>query len=335
MSKMYKISIQKRITICMVINIILIILLASSAYLNYKYFLHEYTILVESFNNISSFYNGNSEAFIELRQYFLSRNDEHLKDLHIKLEQCRQNSTYLKNAVQQDKHYWAFVDLTNMLDSLEDAMYSTINFIQDNKTSDAYKQFNEAANITNLIERTQKRYYNIQLVEMQISWERFLIRWQQQQKTNMVIVVLSFSFCMVFALLFTRSITRPINKLVSRVTKISEGDYDIPKIEVKGKDEISVLLSAFNRMAASLKYYVGEMKQKAKLQEQLLEEENENLRMKNFIKETQFQVLQAQIKPHFLFNTLSMISHMAYLEGANQTVDILEATTDLLKYNLN
>ena len=68
---------------------------------------------------------------------------------------------------------------------------------------------------------------------------------------------------------------------------------------------------------------------------QLLESENDHLRIKELLTKTELKALQSQVNPHFLFNTLSIISKTAYIENASQTVDMLESTTALLRYSLD
>ncbi|WP_269799474.1 sensor histidine kinase [Bacillus sp. FJAT-44742] len=52
------------------------------------------------------------------------------------------------------------------------------------------------------------------------------------------------------------------------------------------------------------------------------------------LKETQLKVLQSQVNPHFLFNTLNTISRIAYLEGSNQTQDVTYLLSKILRYSL-
>jgi len=61
----------------------------------------------------------------------------------------------------------------------------------------------------------------------------------------------------------------------------------------------------------------------------------ENLRISNRLKSSELKALQMQINPHFLFNTLNMISQTAYLENADQTVELLGSTAKLLRYTLD
>nr|WP_275950534.1 sensor histidine kinase [Clostridium sp. MCC353] len=88
-------------------------------------------------------------------------------------------------------------------------------------------------------------------------------------------------------------------------------------------------------MADEVQASIRHVQEKSQLENQLLEKENENLKVKELLIETELKVLQGQMNPHFLFNTLSLISKMAYLEGAEKTSELMETTTDLLRYSLD
>lgn len=74
---------------------------------------------------------------------------------------------------------------------------------------------------------------------------------------------------------------------------------------------------------------------KAQIHEQLMKEENRNLRTEALLKETELNALHSKIKPHFLFNTLNMIQQTAYLENAQETRTMIEATAHLLRFYLD
>jgi len=52
------------------------------------------------------------------------------------------------------------------------------------------------------------------------------------------------------------------------------------------------------------------------------------------VSELELKALQSQINPHFLFNTLNVISKLAYIEGAERTSEWTISTSKLLRYNL-
>ncbi|WCK52628.1 PocR ligand-binding domain-containing protein [Aneurinibacillus sp. Ricciae_BoGa-3] len=68
--------------------------------------------------------------------------------------------------------------------------------------------------------------------------------------------------------------------------------------------------------------------------QKLMEELQLRAQLEKTLQETQLKVLQAQINPHFLFNTLNTISRLAYLENAAQTQDVTYALAKILRYSL-
>ncbi|MGX9134377.1 sensor histidine kinase [Rummeliibacillus sp. JY-2-4R] len=68
--------------------------------------------------------------------------------------------------------------------------------------------------------------------------------------------------------------------------------------------------------------------------QKLMEELQLRAQLEKTLQETQLKVLQSQINPHFLFNTLNTISRLAYLEGAEQTQEVTYALAKILRYSL-
>ena len=68
--------------------------------------------------------------------------------------------------------------------------------------------------------------------------------------------------------------------------------------------------------------------------QKLMEELEIRTRLEKTLKEAQLRVLQAQINPHFLFNTLNTISRLAYREGAEETQKVTYSLAKMLRYSL-
>ncbi|TWI56875.1 sensor histidine kinase [Halalkalibacter nanhaiisediminis] len=68
--------------------------------------------------------------------------------------------------------------------------------------------------------------------------------------------------------------------------------------------------------------------------EKLMKELQTRTALEKVLKETQLKVLQSQINPHFLFNTLNTISRIAYLENADQTQNVTYLLGNILRYSL-
>jgi len=154
------------------------------------------------------------------------------------------------------------------------------------------------------------------------------------QTIIILFILITSVLTMIFAVAFSKNVTRPILELTKSAKSVSMGIFDIEEIKPTGNDEISILGSAFNMMASNIKRLIDEIKEKAEIESKLKQREVENLEISNLLKETELKALQSQINPHFLFNTLSCIANTALIEGAEETCDLLESVSDLLRYNL-
>ncbi len=69
-------------------------------------------------------------------------------------------------------------------------------------------------------------------------------------------------------------------------------------------------------------------------QDQLLKEAHERAALEVALKEAQLRALKAQINPHFLFNSLTLLGYTALEEDAPRTEEIAYSLSDLLRYSL-
>ena len=115
----------------------------------------------------------------------------------------------------------------------------------------------------------------------------------------------------------SRSVTRPIQKLCSVTQKVAEGDFTV-KTKVENTDEISVLTQSFNDMTEEIGVLVEDIKKK-----------QANLH----IAET--KLLQAQINPHFLYNTLDTIVWLAEENKKEEVVSMVTALSEFFRTTLS
>lgn len=115
---------------------------------------------------------------------------------------------------------------------------------------------------------------------------------------------------------------------------IEQNDFSLPDIVWEGQDEIGQLVAAFNKMKHAMKSYVHTLKEKRAIEEQLYQQELDKANLEQRFSFAQLQLLKSQLNPHFLFNTLNMITRMSQLEEAPVTAEMLVAMSNLLRYSL-
>lgn len=128
-----------------------------------------------------------------------------------------------------------------------------------------------------------------------------------------VIILLLFAFLSSFYL--SNLITRPIKKLMKNMTLVQQGKFmNLP--DVKSNDEIGLLSARFEQMSAELN----------RLVERIYQEQEEKT-------EAEIRALQAQINPHFLYNTLNSVKWIASMQRADKIVEMTEALISILRYS--
>ncbi|MGG6312681.1 sensor histidine kinase [Paenibacillus macerans] len=118
------------------------------------------------------------------------------------------------------------------------------------------------------------------------------------------------------SLLLSLKLTEPIQNLGRQMKKMETGDFDV-RVEITGVNEIGRLARTFNLMAAKIKQLVG----------QLVREQEEK-------RISELKALQAQIQPHFLYNTLDSIVWMAEMGKSAEVVKMTSALSKLLRASI-
>ena len=129
-----------------------------------------------------------------------------------------------------------------------------------------------------------------------------------------IIAVIASIICSV---VYSRAVSRPIRKLSDEMKTITLNEYSGTLLESR-EDEIGILQDSFNHMIERNKELIAQQYQTK------IEKRNAQLR-----------ALQAQINPHFMYNTLQVIGGMALDKDAPEIYTITLALSDILRYSLN
>ena len=137
-----------------------------------------------------------------------------------------------------------------------------------------------------------------------------------------------------FGRLLSATVTRPLKKLAGGVHDISEKRFDTDDIKVSNEDEIGELVDTFNVMKHAMSEHINTLQENQELTERVHKEEMEKVEIERQLGMAKLDLLQSQINPHFLFNTLNVISGMAELESADTTKKMISSLSHLFRYNL-
>ena len=128
-----------------------------------------------------------------------------------------------------------------------------------------------------------------------------------------------------------RNITGPLTVLARTADEVARGKLDVETVEVGSQDEVGIVAKAFNQMIESIRINLERTKENMEKEAAMKEKQ---LMMESHLKDVQLKYLQAQINPHFLFNTLNAGAQLAMLEGAEKTCLFVENMADFFRYNV-
>ena len=145
-------------------------------------------------------------------------------------------------------------------------------------------------------------------------------------------ILISVALCNIVLITFlTKSITNPLRILARAADQVAGGNLDTPLVEVQSMDEVGIVGSAFNKMLVNIREYIERIKESMEKEREMKERE---LMMENHLKDAQLKYLQAQINPHFLFNTLNAGAQLAMMEDADRTYEYVQNVAQFFRYNV-
>ncbi|MDO6657048.1 sensor histidine kinase [Anaerobacillus sp. 1_MG-2023] len=137
----------------------------------------------------------------------------------------------------------------------------------------------------------------------------------QQSILIMMIALTLFGLLAIFGFYYFN--IRRIRELTRETRQLERGDFSA-NVSVGSSDEIGLLGMRFNKMVERLRYLI----------------DNEyKMELRN--RESELKLLQSQINPHFLYNTLDMIRWTARLEKAMETSKLIEQLSKMFRISLN
>lgn len=214
----------------------------------------------------------------------------------------------------------ALMNYRHIIDTFLEQAGQMIAEIDDQDSNTMAGAYIEAEQTERFIREEAQELVNLELDQYKPIYEEIMSTTDKLNELGVLLVITAAVLSITMAIWLSSSITGPIRRLVATAKQISKGRMDTKAPESVNNDEISILCRVFNSMIDNI--------------QELMKENIKSVEKDRLVKELELKMLQSQINPHFLFNTLNSIAKLAYLEGASRTSDLTVSVSRLLRYNL-
>lgn len=297
------------------ISIVLAVLLVSVLLMLGSYSSH-YARLLHNVTTASEF-NREFKDTIDLRMYYYVIESQCSQGLPI--EEVRAAQTLAKSLIDttfQKNSRQAITSVLDLCENLEGKIY------QIEETSDYDQRLTQLENnvyvLTSLVEEYMYTYLYYEAAELN-AVQQVVTR---QAGVEIALIILAAALAIVFLLRYSirlsRSITAPLEELCRRARRVDAGDLTVQEPVPSEIREIRTLSEGMEQMIGRLDDQMGEIK-----------------RRQESLRRTELALLQAQINPHFLYNTMDTIIWLIEADKQQEAVEMVANLSSFFRHSLS
>ena len=172
---------------------------------------------------------------------------------------------------------------------------------------------------------------NQQFLTNSMNYQSLEVSLRLIERMNTLVTIAMALFNIFLVIVMVSQLTRPLLLLAKASNQVASGNFDVQLPPVKSDDELGVVTRTFGEMVVSLQQYIEKVKSSMKAEKEAQERE---LLMETHLKEAQLRYYQAQINPHFLFNSLNAGTQLAMMEDAERTYSFIQNMADFFRYSM-
>jgi len=245
--------------------------------------------------------------------------DKSLEDPYVLLNELRSEFGNLMSITTDgESRVWLQILMRN-IDTLEDRVDDIKANLENDNSYDMNIEMldNNIYIMTELIQDNIQSYIYYQTKSMDHLTEQLNSRVNIFTLFCGVLLILLVVLAVVLIVVIVSGIIRPIQEL-SRVTeKVAEGNFSV-RADVEGEDEIAILAGSVNSMTESIEELVQKIK----------EDERK-------MRRADLRLLQEQINPHFLYNTLDTIVWLIEGNDSDKAVNVVMSLSEFFRLVLS
>lgn len=266
-----------------------------------------------------------------LYQYLNTKSSDELENYYLYEQDYRNLISELNEETVNDQNLLMEKNIRNMSDTYLEKTAGAIEAKRGRSVSCYNEEYSKAKKLYDYLQSCVRSLNTSVFLENSQNYSVLRSTLNYVVGFSMFLLTVSMLVALAWIVMMTRTITRPLIKLAEAANTIAKGGLEVDFPIIDTGDEISTVAKACNKMMNSIRDYIRQTKENYERESRLIENE---LIMKNDLKEAQLKYLQAQINPHFLFNSLNAAAQLAMMEGAENTCLFVQNMADFFRYNV-
>lgn len=270
-------------------------------------------------------YSINFKEDMDYTMYIIVANMERAKELvgakepHVMIDEARGDFQSLYDLADSEYARSQLKGILKCLNTLEDRVEE---IEKDALVSGAYDENMERLDLdirvlTELIQERIQEYIYFETTRLETLREGIRADVSTALRTSIFIFAAILLGAVAISRMIMTGITEPIRKLSEATKQAGSGDFAV-RAQEDSNDELAVLNTSFNQMLEKIGQLVEDIR---------IEQMN--------LRQAELKLLQAQINPHFLYNTLDSIIWLAEAGEKEQVVQVVSALSDFFRTTLS
>lgn len=266
-----------------------------------------------------------------LYQYLNTKSSDELENYYLYEQDYRNLISELNEKTVNDQNLLMEKNIRNMSDTYLEKTASAIEAKRGRNVSRYNEDYSKAKKLYEYLQSCVRSLNTSVFLENSQNYSVLRSTLNYVVGFSMFLLIASMLVALAWIVMMTRTITRPLIKLAEAANTIAKGGLEVDFPIIDTGDEISTVAKACNKMMNSIRDYIRQTKENYERESRMIENE---LNIKNDLKEAQLKYLQAQINPHFLFNSPNAAAQLAMMEGAENTCLFVQNMADFFRYNV-
>ncbi len=297
------------------ISVLLAVILTSALAMMLSFNSH-YARLLHNVTMASEF-NQEFKNNIDQKMYYYVIESQYSEGLPVaEVNAAQELAKALIDTTTQKDSRQAITSVLNLCENLEEKIY------QIQSTTDYDSRLSQLENniyiLTSLVQDYMYTYLYLEAAELNAVQQNVTERLGIEIVLITLITAAAITALLRYSIRLSRSIADPLVALSQRAQEVKEGDLSLREPVRSEVPEIQTLSVAMEQMIARLD---AQMKESQQRQESL--------------RKTELALLQAQINPHFLYNTMDTIIWLIEAEKTEEAVDMVSNLSDFFRHSLS